>query len=249
MKITQMILGVFLFSNTLFAQNEYALTNTEQMPYFSGCQEIASNSEEKRTCSNTKLIQFVSRHLEYPAEARDAEIEGTVYVSFIVDEKGKVIEPSILMDIGGGCGDAALTILNKMPIWEAGVHEGKKVKVKLNLPIQFSLKKEEKVASSDYNITWGHLKGTTISERELHANINDGVNVRDAHGEYALVKEVTFIFEKKNRIIQAKSREGVSKDLKKIAQKARSGGVFTIEVNIQEKGRFVTAKRSFEVVD
>lgn len=248
MKITQTVLGVFLFSQTLCAQNEYVLTRTEQMPYFTDCQDIANDSAEKRVCSNTKLVQFVSRNLEYPTEARDAAIEGTVYVSFVVDENGKVVQPSVLMDIGGGCGEAALTVLNKMPTWEAGIHEGKKVKVKLNLPIQFSLKKEEKTISSNYNITWGHLKGTSISEKELHANINDGVNVRDARGEYALVKEITFVFEKKNRTIQAKSREGVSNDLKKIAQKAKAGGMFTIIANIQEKGRFVTTKRSFEVV-
>jgi len=192
MKITQTILGIFLFSHTLFAQNEHVLTQTEQMPYFTGCQDIANNSTEKRTCSNTKLIQFVSRNLEYPTEALNAAIEGTVYVSFVVDDAGKIVQPSVLMDIGGGCGEAALAVLDKMPMWEAGIHEGKKVQVKLNLPIQFSLKKEEKTVSNNYNITWGHLKGTTISQKELHANINDGVNVRDARGEYALVKEITF---------------------------------------------------------
>lgn len=248
MKITQTILVILLYSNLLGAQSEYELTHVEEMPYFAGCQEFANDVDAKRICSNTNLVQFVSRNLEYPTEARDAEIEGTVYVSFVIDETGKVVEPSILMDIGGGCGDAALAVLAKMPTWEPGIEEGKKTKVKLNLPIQFSLKNEEKTISENYNITWGHLNGTTISEMELHANINDGVNVWNARGDYALVKEITFIFERKKRIVQAKSREGVSNELKKIAKKAKAGGVFTIEVNIQEKGKFVTAKRSFEVV-
>jgi TonB family protein len=248
MKITQTILGILLFFNCLSAQNESILTLAEEMPYFAGCQDITNDADKKRQCSNTKLVRFISQNLEYPIEAYTAEIEGTVYVSFIVDENGQVIQPTILMDIGGGCGEAALAVLNKMPHWEAGIQNDKKVKVKLNLPIQFSLKKEESTIANGYNITWGYLKGTTISQETLQQNINDGVNVRDIHGNDALVKEITFIFEKKNRSIQAKSREGVSTDLKKIAKKAKAGGVFTIVVNIQEKGKFVVAKRSFQVV-
>jgi hypothetical protein len=218
------------------------------MPYFTGCQDFENGSDKKNNCSNTKLVRFISQHLKYPTEAREAEIEGTVYVSFIIDERGHVMQPSVLMDIGGGCGAAALAVLNQMPHWEAGVEDEQKIKVKLNLPIQFFLKKAETTITDSYNITWGHLKGTTISAQDLHQNINDGVNVRDVYGNDALVKEITFIFEKKNRVIQAKSREGVSMDLKKIAKKAKAGGIFTIVANIQEKGKFVTAKRSFRVV-
>ena len=249
MKITQTILAIFLFFNNLSAQDKSVLTRADQMPYFTGCQEFTTNSKEKTHCSNTKLVRFISQNLEYPAEAREAKIEGTVYVSFVVDERGHIAQPFVLMDIGGGCGEAALAVLNKMPHWEAGRQDGKNVKVKLNLPIQFSLKKESNTSADGYNITWGHLKGTTVSAQDLHQNINDGVNVRDVHGNDALVKEITFIFEKKNRKIQAKSREGVSVELKKVAKKAKAGGVFTIVVNVQEQGKFVNVERSFQVIN
>ena len=51
-------------------------------------------------------IQEVYKHIEYPRAARAAEIEGRVFIKFIVDENGSVSNPQVLKDIGAGCGDA-----------------------------------------------------------------------------------------------------------------------------------------------
>ena len=250
MKITQTILAILLSLNMALTQNDTIYTFADQMPYFAGCQEFNDDIQAKKGCSNRNLIHFIAHNLEYPEEAKVAEIEGIVYVSFVIDEQGRVIKPAVLMDIGGGCGESALAVLDKMPNWQPGVQDGKNVKVKLNLPIQFSLKKDaETVAATGYNLTWGHLKGTTLSAKDLQAYINDGVNVRDPFGNETVVREITFIFEKKNKVVSAKSRDGVSEELKKIAQKAKAGGIFTIQANVQEKGKFVLVKRSFQIID
>lgn len=80
------------------------LTHADQMPYFAGCENLENGTIEKRTCSNHHLVAFISEHLIYPDSAKNAQLEGIVYISFILDELGNVLITRILKDIGGGCG-------------------------------------------------------------------------------------------------------------------------------------------------
>ncbi len=62
------------------------------------------------------LNDFVSRNIEYPADANDHSIEGVVTVNFAVDEAGKVSNPKIIgKPLGYGLEDEVLKAVNKMP--------------------------------------------------------------------------------------------------------------------------------------
>lgn len=84
------------------------------------------------------LNKYLSQNIRYPRQAIDKGIQGTIFVSFIVDENG------VLKDIktvgakkGGGLEEEALRVVEGMPGWTPGRHEGKNVPVRFNLPIQF----------------------------------------------------------------------------------------------------------------
>lgn len=237
---------LFLFSTT-FAQREI-LTEADQMPYFIGCQG-ENNEEAKRMCSNENLIKFISNTLIYPIAAKEAGIEGTVYVSFIINEEGKVIRPNIIRDIGQGCGSAAIDVLKNMPDWEPARHEGQKVKVKLNLPILFSLKND--VASEKaqpYQINWGSLSTqTTISKNDLEDQLEKKLHVRDPYGNDKPVAELIFSYEKRKTYLEAGSAGSITNDLKRIISKCKKGGVFTIIAIIQVNGESVYVRHSYKV--
>jgi periplasmic protein TonB len=82
---------------------------------------------------------WLSDHLKYPQQARDGGIEGTVYVSFMVNEEGAVSDVKILRDIGGGCGAAAVNAVSSMPSWSPGMYQGKPVRYEYKLPVKFKL--------------------------------------------------------------------------------------------------------------
>ena len=84
-------------------------------------------------------IQEVYKHIEYPRNAKSAEIEGRVFIRFVVDESGKVKNPEVLKDIGGGCGEAALKGIKKVK-FKPGTNDGSAVSVYYTLPITFKLK-------------------------------------------------------------------------------------------------------------
>jgi TonB family protein len=83
-------------------------------------------------------VQAIYKHISYPSTARRRGIEGRVFIQFIVDEQGNVQEPTIMRDIGGGCGEAAVEAIQKVT-FTPGRHKGKTVKVRYSLPITFKL--------------------------------------------------------------------------------------------------------------
>lgn len=86
------------------------------------------------------LMAYLGRNLNYPARARELEIQGRVYVSFIIEKDGKVSNISLLRGIGGGCDEEALRVVSEMPDWKPGRQNGRPARVAYNLPVRFSLK-------------------------------------------------------------------------------------------------------------
>ncbi|MEO5683741.1 MAG: energy transducer TonB [Chitinophagaceae bacterium] len=86
------------------------------------------------------LSKFVENNITYPQDAVDQDFEGTVNVSFVVDEKGKVINPVASGKMSGhGLDEEAVKIVKQMPAWKPGMVKGKAVKTRLLLPVTFKL--------------------------------------------------------------------------------------------------------------
>jgi protein TonB len=86
------------------------------------------------------LYKYLAQNIKYPQLARDNNITGRVYVTFVVEKDGSIANPKVLRDIGGGCGQEAIRVVKSMPKWTPGKQRGKAVRVQFNLPVNFSLK-------------------------------------------------------------------------------------------------------------
>lgn len=83
-------------------------------------------------------LQSLQKEIKYPELAIRANIEGRVYVRFIVNEKGEVESPEVIRGIGGGCDEEALRVV-KMAKFKPGLQRGRPVRVQYNLPVIFRL--------------------------------------------------------------------------------------------------------------
>lgn len=84
-------------------------------------------------------IKFLQENIKYPTMARESGIQGTVYVTFVVEKGGNVSDVKILRGIGGGCDEEAIRVIKAMPKWNSGKQRGKPVRVQFNMPIKFTL--------------------------------------------------------------------------------------------------------------
>lgn len=85
------------------------------------------------------LHAFIQQYLTYPFTALEAEIEGEVYVSFLITEAGELQAPEILESLHAECDQEALRLLAKMPKWTPAQNVGSIVPVQVKMPVQFKL--------------------------------------------------------------------------------------------------------------
>ena len=85
------------------------------------------------------FYQFVQKKMKYPSQARRMGIEGRVFVEFVVDKDGSLVDVKAIKGIGAGCDEEAVRVIKMHPNWKPGKQRGKPVKQKIVLPINFQL--------------------------------------------------------------------------------------------------------------
>lgn len=85
------------------------------------------------------MRKFIFDHLKYPTSARKRKVEGTVYVSFIIETDGSIAQVSIVKGMHQDCDREALRVIKSMPRWNAGKDQGEYVRVKYVTPVEYSL--------------------------------------------------------------------------------------------------------------
>lgn len=83
-------------------------------------------------------LSAVYKNIKYPDAAKQAGIQGKVYVLIYINEKGGVDDVKIVKGLGGGCNEAAIDGIKKAKFSPAE-NSGKPVKVKLSMAIEFKL--------------------------------------------------------------------------------------------------------------
>ena len=100
--------------------------HVEKMPQFPGGQNA--------------LLKFLGEKIVYPDLASQIGISGKVYVEFIVEKDGSISSVKIARGIDQLLDTEALRVINTMPKWIPGSQNGRNVRVKLNLPVNFVLR-------------------------------------------------------------------------------------------------------------
>ena len=106
-------------------KEEEIFTVVEQQPEFPG--------------GMAALGQYLGKNLRYPAAAQRANISGKVFISFVVNTDGSIQDVSVLKGLGFGTDEEAQRVVKSMPKWRPGKQSGRAVRVKYNLPINFTL--------------------------------------------------------------------------------------------------------------
>ena len=80
---------------------------------------------------------WVSQNVKYPKSAKEAGIEGTVKVHFVIDKKGKISDAHVCESVHPLLDKEAVRVVMKSPKWEPGKKDGKSVRVSYTMPVMF----------------------------------------------------------------------------------------------------------------
>ena len=140
------------------AKNDSIYQIVDQMPEFPGGTEA--------------LLKFVANNVKYPEKAKDEEISGRVFISFVIEKDGSVSNVEVKRGIGGGCDEEAVRVIKSLPNWKPGIKDGKPVRVSYMMPINFKLTDDTPTKS---------VKKTEANKPDMKPN---------ADGVYQIVEEM-----------------------------------------------------------
>lgn len=85
------------------------------------------------------LVSYLSENVLYPEEALTKQIQGRVIVSFVVETDGTLSNIQIEQSVSPSLDEEALRVVRNMPRWIPAKQSRNPIKLKFNLPINFSL--------------------------------------------------------------------------------------------------------------
>jgi protein TonB len=88
-----------------------------------------------------EMYKFIRKKIHYPAASRRIGVEGTVYVSFVVNREGKVVDVKTIRGISPDCDKEAERVVSMLPNWSPGMQNHNPVSVRMTVPIKFQLDK------------------------------------------------------------------------------------------------------------
>lgn len=110
------------------AVEEEVFVRVEQMPQFRGGTQL-------------DFKKYIQEQIIYPKEAIEAGIEGRVFVSFTINEKGEIEDIKIVRGVDPLLDNEVLRVLKLSPKWTPGKQRGKPVKTSFTIPVEFKIPK------------------------------------------------------------------------------------------------------------
>lgn len=86
------------------------------------------------------FYKLIATNLKYPETAQKYNIEGKVFLSFVIEKDGTLSDAKIERSLGFGTDEEALRVIKLSEKWKPGIQKGNPVRVRYNIPIQFANK-------------------------------------------------------------------------------------------------------------
>lgn len=85
------------------------------------------------------FYNYVKKNLLYPEKLKRLGISGTVLLSYVVNEEGKVTDVKVIRSVNETLDREAVKVLENSPHWLPATMAGKSVKMRMQIPISFVL--------------------------------------------------------------------------------------------------------------
>ena len=85
------------------------------------------------------LQDYLKENVNYPAQCREAKIQGRVLINFLVEKDGSIKNASVLKSAHPLLDAEALRVISEMPNWKPGMEHGTPVRVLYTVPVNFRL--------------------------------------------------------------------------------------------------------------
>lgn len=85
------------------------------------------------------MNQWLAQNIRYPAAAQENNIQGRVTVQFVVELNGSISNVVVVRGVDPNLDKEAVRVVKSMPKWTPGMQNGRAVRSKFTLPVNFKL--------------------------------------------------------------------------------------------------------------
>ena len=118
-----------------------SMSQVSKLPSTSSCNQ--SDFWNQLECFEYELLSLIEKQLEYPPIARDANIQGTVFVNFTLTSDALIKNASVLIGVDKRLDQEAINVLNRISktwtVKAATGYGGLPIDMEMCLPVRFSL--------------------------------------------------------------------------------------------------------------
>ena len=108
----------------------------DKFPRFPG-RRRGRSYEKQKARADRRLVRFIARNLQYPANARRLGVVGTAKVSFTITKTGNIEKIEVVRGLNRDIHQELVRLIQSMPDWIPGERNGQPVDVQFNLPVKF----------------------------------------------------------------------------------------------------------------
>ncbi len=195
------------------------------LPAFCVSIVLAQEVVQQMPTFNGDLGKYEQSHISYPKEALAKGVQGTVYVTFLVEKDGRVSNVKLLRGVEHSLDSAAIALVTGMPLWTPGSQGGKPVRVQFNLPVNFKLpdgQQQNMASPTGMNQNGDTDKILTIARQmpKFNGNLNqwvvDHLNYPPTNAQGTVF--LSFVVEKDGSISNIKVIRSVERSLDSAAE-------------------------------
>jgi TonB family protein len=131
---------IIISESTTLVEDDTPFMIVEEMPALGDCKKLRGN--ERHQCTQMEIIKFISQNTQFPSAAIDANVQGTVFIYFVVDKKGLVRDAKVMREVHPILDAEALRVIRSLPAFEPGMQRGEPVSVQYTIPVKFIIRKK-----------------------------------------------------------------------------------------------------------
>jgi len=131
------IVAIILFivsSVAIFSQEDSTARKNEDIEIF-----VIVESMPQFVGGEEALQKYLITNAIYTTSALKDGASGNVYLTFVVEENGNIVDPRVLKGVHHDLDSISLRMIRNMPPWIPAKLRGKPVKCQFNQPVKFTL--------------------------------------------------------------------------------------------------------------
>jgi TonB family protein len=144
---------IFVLTISALAHAQSDTTDQQEMQIYQVVEKMPQFIGGKQA-----LSEYLNVNAIYSQAAKDANVRGIMYVSFIVEPDGSIEDATIVRGLHPDLDSVSLDLVNRMPDWIPGKQWGKPVRCQFTMPIHFDFSQSKNESLPEMSKYW-HKKG------------------------------------------------------------------------------------------